>query len=168
MEQWEKTLPVKRDEEPGRMTWRDKEGRLVVCPDDTLKRRILREYHDHWGAGHPGHDETIRKVQNNYFWPLQRIWIDHYIKGCTTCQQNKNLTHVTKTPLYKITMPEIVIGTGMGNPTGCRVGYSQVEVRVGFSPPRHYPHPKPRYRRVFFFLYYKSVQIRNCNSFKES
>jgi len=88
------------------MTWRDKEGRLVVPPDNALKRQILREYHDHWGAGHPGCDKTIRKVQNNYFWPLQRAWIEQYIKGCTTCQQNKNLMHVTKTPLYKITVPE--------------------------------------------------------------
>jgi hypothetical protein len=106
MEQWEKTVSTERDEEPGRTTWRDKEGRLVVPPDDALKRQILREHHDHWGAGHPGCDETIRKVQNNYFWPLQRAWIDQYVKGCATCQQNKNLTHVTKTPLYKITVPE--------------------------------------------------------------
>jgi len=47
MEQWEKTLPIKKDEEPERMTWRDKEGRLVVPSDNALKRRILREYHDH-------------------------------------------------------------------------------------------------------------------------
>jgi len=106
MERWEKTLSIERDEEPGRTTWRDKEGRLIVPPDDTLKRQILREYHDHWGAGHPGHNKTIRKIQNNYFWPLQRAWIDQYVKGCATCQQNKNLTHVTKTPLYKITMLE--------------------------------------------------------------
>jgi hypothetical protein len=97
MEQWEKTLPIERDKEPGRTTWRDKEGRLVVPPDDALKRRILREYHNHWGAGHPGHNETIRKIQNNYFWPLQKAWINQYIKGCATCQQNKNLTHITKT-----------------------------------------------------------------------
>ena len=106
IKRWEKTLPIERDEEPGRTTWRDKEGQLVVPSDNALKRRILREYHDHWGTGHPGHDETIRKVQNNYFWPLQRAWINQYIKGCTTCQQNKNLMHITKTPLYKITVPE--------------------------------------------------------------
>jgi hypothetical protein len=106
MKQWEKTLPIRRDEELGRTTWRDKEGQLVIPPDDTLKRRILWEYHDHWGAGYPGHDEAIRKIQNNYFWPLQKAWIDQYVKGCTTCQQDKNLTHITKTPLYKITVPE--------------------------------------------------------------
>jgi len=85
MGQWEKNLPIEKDEEPGRTTWRDKEGQLVVPLDDALKRRILREYHNHWGTGHPGCDETIRKVQNNYFWPLQRVWIDCYIKGCATC-----------------------------------------------------------------------------------
>ncbi len=74
--------------------------------DDVLKRRMLRELHDHWGAGHPGRDETTRQVQHEYFWPLGRAWIARYIKGCATCQQNKNLTHVTKTPLYKITVPE--------------------------------------------------------------
>jgi hypothetical protein len=106
LKQWEKTISITRTEELGRTTWRDKEGRQVVPPDDALKRRILREYHDHWGAGHPGRDETIRQVQNQYFWPSKRAWIKQYIKGCTTCQQNKNITHVTKTPLYKITVPD--------------------------------------------------------------
>jgi hypothetical protein len=74
------------------MEWRDKEGQLIVPPDNALKRKILRQLHDHWGARHPGRDETIRRVQRQYFWPLQRNWIDQYIKGCATCQQNKNLT----------------------------------------------------------------------------
>ena len=30
------------------------------------------------------------------------------MKGCAVCQQNKNLTHQTHTPLYKITVPENV------------------------------------------------------------
>ena len=29
-------------------------------------------------------------------------WVANYIKGCVTCQQNKILTHQTKTPLYRI------------------------------------------------------------------
>src|SRR5229473_3188444 len=67
---------------------------------------MLRELHDHWGAGHLGRDKTTRWVQRDYFWPLGRAWIAQYIKGCTICQQNKNLTHVMKAPLYKITVPE--------------------------------------------------------------
>jgi hypothetical protein len=106
MEQWEKTIPATPSAGPHTTEWRDGEGRLVVPPDDDLKRKILRQLHDHWGAGHPGRDETIRQVRQQYFWPSQKAWIDQYIKGCATCQQNKNLTHVTKTPLYKITVPE--------------------------------------------------------------
>ena len=30
-------------------------------------------------------------------------WIAEYVKGCAICQQNKNLTHKKKTPLYGIT-----------------------------------------------------------------
>jgi hypothetical protein len=106
MKQWEKTIPITPSTGPHTTEWRDGEGRLVVPPDDDLKRKILRQLHNHWGAGHPGRDETIRRVRQQYFWPLQKAWIDQYIKGCATCQQNKNLTHVTKTPLYKITVPE--------------------------------------------------------------
>ncbi len=106
MEDWSKRLPIEKHEGPQVTTWTDHQGRLVVPPDDDLKKKILRELHDHWGAGHPGRDETTRRVQRGYFWPLGKAWIARYIQGCATCQQNKNLTHVTKTPLYKITVPE--------------------------------------------------------------
>jgi hypothetical protein len=43
--------------------------------------------------GHPGQDETTQKVLNQYWWPGVHQWIKQYVKGCVTCQQNKNLTH---------------------------------------------------------------------------
>jgi len=85
--------------------WTDSEGRLVVPPDDHIRREIARNWHDHRGAGHPGRDETIRKIQRQYFWPGGRAWIAQYVKGCAVCQQNKNVTHKTRAPLYKITVP---------------------------------------------------------------
>ena len=33
-------------------------------------------------------------------------WIADYIKGCVICQQNKNLTHQKKTPIYCIPSKE--------------------------------------------------------------
>jgi hypothetical protein len=54
MEQWEKTLPIVKMESPMGKEWRDQGGRLVVPPDDKLKRKILQQLHDHWGAGHLG------------------------------------------------------------------------------------------------------------------
>ena len=61
-------------------------------------------YHD--GAGHPGRDETLRRIHRRFCWFQARPWIEQYIKGCATCQQNKNLTHRTKAPLYKISVPQ--------------------------------------------------------------
>jgi len=57
-------------------------------------------------AGHLGCDETIRKAAEVLPWTGMRQWIADYIKGCAICQQNKILTHHTKTPLYRITTKE--------------------------------------------------------------
>jgi hypothetical protein len=65
----------------------------------------MKVWHDLPTAGHPGRDETVRHVTNQYHWPGTHQWIESYIKGCATCQQNKNLTHRMHTPLYHITVP---------------------------------------------------------------
>jgi hypothetical protein len=62
----------------------------------------MHSWHDGPFSGHPGRDETIRKINNEYFWPGARAWITEYIKGCAICQQNKNLTHRIKTPPFHI------------------------------------------------------------------
>ena len=62
----------------------------------------MRLIHDHFSAGHPGRDETLRKAQEQYHWPNMKEWIANYIKGCAICQQNKILTHQTKVPIYCI------------------------------------------------------------------
>ena len=66
----------------------------------------MRLMHDNPSAGHPGQDETIRKTQEQYHWPGMKEWIADYVKGCAICQQNKILTHCTKTPSYQIPTEE--------------------------------------------------------------
>jgi hypothetical protein len=88
----------------GTTLWTTEDGRSLVPPSDTLKRRIMHAYHDGL-TGHPGRDETTRKVLKKFSWPGARRWIEQYVKGCATCQQNKNLTHRVHIPLYKITVP---------------------------------------------------------------
>jgi hypothetical protein len=73
---------------------------------EDMKRNLMVLYHDHPTAGHPGRDETIRKVQQSHNWIGMKQWIADYIKGCAICQQNKIQTHKRKTPLYKITTTE--------------------------------------------------------------
>ena len=70
----------------------------------TVYRQILQRWHDLPTAGHLGHDETTRKILEFYHWPNASTWIVQYIKGCTICQQNKNITCRSQIPLYKITM----------------------------------------------------------------
>jgi Integrase zinc binding domain len=86
--------------------WKTQDSqKLAIPPDPDLFQEIMRTWHDPLTAGHPGRDETIRRVTNQYHWPGARQWIESYIKGCVTCQQNKNLTHRMRTPLYHITVP---------------------------------------------------------------
>jgi len=59
-------------------------------------------WHDIPMAGHPGRDETTRRITEQYYWPGAQQWIAEYVKGCAICQQNKILTHREKTPLYCI------------------------------------------------------------------
>jgi len=104
LEQWAKMLPIHQLDG---VMWKDILGdRLVIPPDDQIKRRVLREWHDHIEGGHRGRDKTARQIHRHYFWPQARPWIEQYVKGCAICQQNKNLTHKTCTPLYKITVPQ--------------------------------------------------------------
>jgi hypothetical protein len=78
-------------------------GTTPVIPDDPETRKELMDhFHNAPTAGHPGRDETIQAIKRRYWWPNMNTWIEEYVKGCTPCQQNKNLTHRKNTPLYRI------------------------------------------------------------------
>jgi RNase H-like domain found in reverse transcriptase/Integrase zinc binding domain/Chromo (CHRromatin Organisation MOdifier) domain len=103
MKEWEGTFPIERVDNPRFPFWRDIKGqRLVIPPDQGLKRELMHSWHDGPFSGHPRRDETIRKINREYFWPGARAWITEYVKGCAICQQNKNLTHRVKTPPFHI------------------------------------------------------------------
>ena len=61
-------------------------GKIQVPPILEVKRGLMNLYHNHPLAGHPGRDETLRKVQEKYSWPHMRQWIKDYVKGCAICQ----------------------------------------------------------------------------------
>ena len=77
-------------------------GKTLVPALPEVRRGILRMYHDHPSSGHPGRDETLRKVQEHFWWPRMKEWIADYVQGCSICQQSKILTHCPKVPMYKI------------------------------------------------------------------
>ena len=73
---------------------------------EETKHSLMTLVHDHYTVGHPRRDETICKAKQHISWDGMNSWIADYIKGCTTCQQNKILTHKRKTPLYSISTKE--------------------------------------------------------------
>jgi Integrase zinc binding domain len=103
MKEWEDMFPIEQVDGLNGSLWRDiSKHCLVVPPDQGLKCEIMYTWHEGPLNGHPGRDETIRCINEEYFWLGTRAWITEYIKGCATCQQNKNLTHRIKTPLFCI------------------------------------------------------------------
>jgi len=104
IEQWMKTTPILPPSI--RSPWWTLDNKIVIPPTVYLRRQLLRLFHDAPTAGHPGRDETQRKVQERYWWPGMNTWISDYVAGCAICQQNKNLTHPLKIPLFRIPTQE--------------------------------------------------------------
>ena len=76
------------------------EDKIHVPAIIEIKCGIMTLMHDHPTTGHLGQDETICKTKERYWWPNINQWIADYVKRCATCQQNKNLTHQKKVPIY--------------------------------------------------------------------
>jgi RNase H-like domain found in reverse transcriptase/Integrase zinc binding domain len=103
MEEWIGIYPIEHVDNLDESFWRDIKGRwLVIPPDQGLKCELMNTWHEGSINSHPRRDETIRCINREYFWPGAQGWITEYIKGCATCQQNKNLTHRIKTPIFQI------------------------------------------------------------------
>ena len=64
-------------------------GKNHIPQDAELRRDIVKMFHDHVTAGHPGELETYNVVRQHYWWPGMRSYIKNYVHGCGACQQFK-------------------------------------------------------------------------------
>ena len=71
-------------------------GKNYVPQNEGLRRDILKMFHDHKTAGHPGELETFNSVKHHYWWPRLRTFVKNYVKGCGICQQFKINRHPSK------------------------------------------------------------------------
>src|SRR5271155_4638518 len=77
-------------------------GRNYIPEDNNLRRDILKMYHDHETAGHPGELKTYNTVTQQYWWPGIRTFVKNYVKGCGICQQfkiDRNPSHPAFLPI---------------------------------------------------------------------
>ncbi len=61
----------------------------ILVPQ-ALTPRILHEHHDSVYAGHPGSDETLRAVQQLYWWPRMRDDVRNHVRQCMLCACHKS------------------------------------------------------------------------------
>jgi RNase H-like domain found in reverse transcriptase/Integrase zinc binding domain len=75
--------------------------------DAELHREIVRRYHNHLTARHPGELQTFNAVKEHYWWPGLWVFIKNYVQGCGTCQQFRNPSKPAFMPIKgaKLTWP---------------------------------------------------------------
>ena len=60
-----------------------------ILDDLELWRDIIKMFHDHEMAGHPGELETYNSVRQHYWWLGMQTFVKRYVQGCGICQQFK-------------------------------------------------------------------------------
>ena len=64
-------------------------GKNYIPRNMELRRDIVKTFHDHETAGHPGEIGTYNAVRQHYWWPGLRTFVKNYVQGCGICQQFK-------------------------------------------------------------------------------
>ena len=100
IKQWALTYP-NITQQADDVWWND--DCLIVMEDNALQRGVTSLYHDSTTAGHPGTLKTCIMLAKDFWWPKMGIFIQEYVKGCTTCQATKAATNRPKPPLFPIT-----------------------------------------------------------------
>jgi Integrase zinc binding domain len=64
-------------------------GKNYIPKDLELWWDIVKMYHNHKTAGHPGELESYNGIRQNYWWPGLWTFVKNYVHGCGICQQFK-------------------------------------------------------------------------------
>ncbi|KAF2885926.1 hypothetical protein ILUMI_20247, partial [Ignelater luminosus] len=73
-------------------------AKKLYVPEE-VRPRVLYEHHDATLAGHPGEDETVRSIQDQFHWATLSRETRGYIKQCLLCAQYKRRPHQPEAPL---------------------------------------------------------------------
>jgi RNase H-like domain found in reverse transcriptase/Integrase zinc binding domain len=76
-------------------------GKNYIPKDLELRQDIVKMYHDHETAGHPGGLGTYNGIRQNYWWPWLWTFMKNYVQGCGTCQQFK-INRSPSNPAYVV------------------------------------------------------------------
>ena len=66
------------------------QGRIYIPDQDNLRLDLVKKFHDHQTAGHPGYFKTKQFISTGHWWPGMAQFIKKYVDGCAPCQQNQH------------------------------------------------------------------------------
>jgi hypothetical protein len=93
-------IKLKEDGED-RQPWR------IVVPDvEEARRKIMEEIHTVPYAGHLGYHKTLKKLQQNFYWPDHTIDVRDFVLGCEVCQSEKSVHKLPAGLLQPLQLPE--------------------------------------------------------------
>ena len=72
--------------------------KALVIEDTEEQLRVIKNYHEGI-TNHRGINETLKQIQQKYFWPEMKATITTYINNCENCKRCKYERHPPKTPL---------------------------------------------------------------------
>ena len=73
---------------------------MYIPPD--ARHTLVSSLHSSSTLGHAGRFRTKTFLERDFWWPGLSMYVNQFIKGCATCQQNKVNTHPTRPPLAPI------------------------------------------------------------------
>ena len=73
----------------------------MYVPPDT-RHALVSSLHSSSTLGHAGRFCTKTFLERDFWWPGLSTYVNRFIEGCATCQQNKVNTHPTRPPLAPI------------------------------------------------------------------
>lgn len=79
-------------------------GGKIYVPE-TLRGKVIYEFHDAPTGGHLGRDRTLSGIQQLYWWPGMRKTVESYIRTCDVCQRTKASTLKPPGLLHPIAPP---------------------------------------------------------------
>ena len=83
------------------------EIRIQLMVPSELRDKVVMLAHDTLLSGHRGASETLKRVQQEFYWPGIHNFVTRYVASCDICQRNVPKGTVAKAPMGKLP----IIGT---------------------------------------------------------
>ncbi|SCV67085.1 BQ2448_5731 [Microbotryum intermedium] len=78
----------------------------IYVPDfEPVKVKLLHQVHDLPPSGHFSQAKSFELLDQNFFWPGMRAFVNDYVHSCDSCQHNKPSHHWKHSPLHSLPVP---------------------------------------------------------------